>query len=39
MDPIDTSTPGGMLVFQIFGALAQFERAVIQEPTADTCGG
>ena len=33
MDPIDTSTPGGVLVFQIFGALAQFERAVIQERT------
>ncbi|MET3960005.1 DNA invertase Pin-like site-specific DNA recombinase [Rhodococcus sp. OAS809] len=32
-ETIDTSSPGGMLVFQIFGALAQFERALIQERT------
>src|SRR6186997_2980226 len=25
-ETIDTSSPGGMLIFQIFGALAQFER-------------
>jgi DNA invertase Pin-like site-specific DNA recombinase len=28
---IDTSTPGGELAFQIFGAMAQFERALIRE--------
>lgn len=28
---IDTATPGGRLVFHIFGALAEFERAVIHE--------
>jgi DNA invertase Pin-like site-specific DNA recombinase len=28
---IDTSTAGGELVFQIFGAMAQFERALIRE--------
>jgi hypothetical protein len=27
-ESIDTATPGGWLVFQIFGALAKFERAV-----------
>lgn len=32
-ETIDTSSPGGMLIFQIFGALAQFERALIQERT------
>ena len=30
-ESIDTTTPGGMLVFHIFGALAQFERSIIQE--------
>ena len=30
---IDTSTPGGELVFHIFGALAQFEREMIRERT------
>ena len=30
-EAIDTSSPSGMLIFQIFGALAQFERALIQE--------
>ncbi|AGH49275.1 resolvase [Sphingomonas sp. MM-1] len=30
---IDTTTPGGMLVFNIFGALAQFERDLIRERT------
>ena len=30
---IDTTYPGGILVFHIFGALAQFERELIQERT------
>jgi len=30
---IDTTTPGGTLVFHIFGALAQFERDLIRERT------
>lgn len=30
---IDTTTAGGMLVFHIFGALAEFERAIIRERT------
>jgi DNA invertase Pin-like site-specific DNA recombinase len=29
---MDTTTPQGEFLFQIFGALAQFERALIQEP-------
>ena len=29
----DTNTPGGMLVFNIFGSLASFERSMIQERT------
>lgn len=33
-ESIDTSSAGGMLIFQIFGALAQFERTLIQERTA-----
>jgi hypothetical protein len=32
-DPIDTAGPSGMLVLQIMGALAQFERALIVERT------
>ena len=32
-ESIDTTTPGGMLVFHIFGALAEFERSIIQERT------
>jgi len=32
-DPIDTTTSGGKLVFQIFGALAEFERNLIRERT------
>ena len=28
---IDTSTPGGNLIFQVFGALAEFEREIITE--------
>ena len=30
---LDTTTAGGMLVFQIFGAMAEFERSLIQERT------
>jgi DNA invertase Pin-like site-specific DNA recombinase len=34
MEPhIDTSTPGGKLVFNIFGSIAEFERAIIRERT------
>jgi DNA invertase Pin-like site-specific DNA recombinase len=32
-ESIDTTTPGGMLVFNIFGSLAQFERDLIRERT------
>lgn len=32
-ESIDTSTPGGRLIFSIFGALAQFERDLIRERT------
>ena len=32
-DPIDTTSPGGMLVFQIFCALAEHERNVIVQRT------
>jgi DNA invertase Pin-like site-specific DNA recombinase len=32
-EAIDTTTAGGMLVFHIFGALAEFERAIIRERT------
>jgi DNA invertase Pin-like site-specific DNA recombinase len=32
-ESIDTTTPGGMLVFHVFGAIAQFERALIHERT------
>jgi DNA invertase Pin-like site-specific DNA recombinase len=30
---IDTTTPGGKLVFHLFGALAEFERGIIRERT------
>jgi DNA invertase Pin-like site-specific DNA recombinase len=30
-EAIDTSLPSGELVFQVFGAIAQFERALIGE--------
>ena len=30
---IDTTTPGGVLIFHVFGALAQFERDLIRERT------
>ncbi len=32
-ESIDTTTPGGMLIFHIFGALAEFERDLIRERT------
>ncbi|MEO1420042.1 MAG: recombinase family protein [Pseudomonadota bacterium] len=32
-EAIDTTTPGGMLVFHIFGAMAEFERSLIVERT------
>ena len=32
-ESIDTNTSGGQLVFHIFGALAEFERSIIQERT------
>jgi DNA invertase Pin-like site-specific DNA recombinase len=32
-ESIDTTTPGGKLVFHIFGSLAEFERALIKERT------
>lgn len=33
-ESIDTTTAGGRLVFHLFGALAEFERAVIRERTS-----
>lgn len=33
-EAIDTTTPGGRLVFHIFGALAEFERSIIRERTS-----
>ena len=33
-EAIDTTSPGGRLVFHIFGAMAEFERAIIRERTA-----
>lgn len=32
-EKIDTTTPGGKLVFHVFGALAEFERGLIRERT------
>jgi DNA invertase Pin-like site-specific DNA recombinase len=32
-DSIDTASPGGMLVFHMLGAIAEFERALIRERT------
>ena len=32
-EAIDTTTPGGRLVFHLFGALGQFERDLIRECT------
>src|SRR6187200_1158833 len=33
MENIDTTTPGGKLIFHVFGALAEFERDLIRERT------
>lgn len=30
-EQIDTTTPGGRLIFHVFGALAEFERSIIRE--------
>ena len=32
-EAIDTTTPGGRLIFHVFGALAQFERDLIRKRT------
>ena len=32
-EQIDTTTPGGKLVFHVFGALAEFERDLVKERT------
>jgi len=32
-EAIDTTTPGGRLIFHVFGALAEFERNLIRERT------
>ena len=32
-ESLDTSTPGGKLIFHVFGALAEFERDLIRERT------
>lgn len=32
-EKIDTTTPGGRLIFHVFGALAEFERGIIRERT------
>ena len=32
-EQIDTGTPGGMLIFHVFGAIAEFERGIIRERT------
>jgi len=32
-EAVDTTTPGGRLIFHVFGALAQFERDLIRERT------
>lgn len=31
---LDTTTPSGMLIFHVFGAMAEFERALIRERTS-----
>lgn len=33
-ESVDTTTPGGRLIFHVFGAVAEFERAVTAERTA-----
>ncbi|KFI77123.1 recombinase family protein [Bifidobacterium mongoliense] len=35
---MDTTTPGGILVFNVFAAMAQFERDLIRERTKRDCG-
>lgn len=43
-EAIDTTSPGGKLIFHIFASLAEFERAIIKERTraglvaAKACG-
>lgn len=32
-ESLDTTTPGGRLIFHVFGAIAEFERALIRERT------
>jgi DNA invertase Pin-like site-specific DNA recombinase len=32
-ESLDTTTPGGKLIFHLFGALAEFERSLIRERT------
>jgi DNA invertase Pin-like site-specific DNA recombinase len=32
-EEIDTGTPGGKLIFHIFGSIAEFEREIIRERT------
>lgn len=32
-ESMDTTTPGGKLIFHVFGALAEFERSIIRERT------
>jgi Resolvase, N terminal domain len=36
-DNLDLSTPSGRLMFQIIGAMAEFERALIQERVKARC--
>jgi DNA invertase Pin-like site-specific DNA recombinase len=31
---LDTTTPAGILIFHVFGAIAEFERSLIQERTS-----
>jgi DNA invertase Pin-like site-specific DNA recombinase len=33
-ESVDTTTPGGRLIFHVFGAVAEFERAIAAERTA-----
>lgn len=37
-EAIDTTTPGGQLVFHLFGALGEFERDLIRERTRASLG-
>ena len=36
-EAIDTATPGGKLVFAVFGAMAEFEADLNRERTAESC--